>query len=69
MFLMVWMLSVVVLVSVGGWRRCNALGVTWSLGGFLCWFDVDEGVSGVVLGAGVAGVVNGVSVGSGSFRW
>ena len=55
-------------VQVGGWRGCNAFGVTWSLVGFLCWFVVGEGVSGVVLGAGVAGVVDGVSVGSGCFR-
>ena len=41
------------LVRVGGWRGCNALGVTWLLDGFLCWVDVGEGVSGVVLGAGV----------------
>ena len=45
-------------VRVGGWRGCNALGVTWSLGGFLCWSVVGEGVSGVVLGAGVAGVAD-----------
>ena len=56
-------------MRVGGWRGCNALGVTGSLGGFLCWFVVGEGVSGVVLGAGVAGVADGVSVGSGCFRW
>ena len=56
-------------VRVGGWCGCSALGVTWSLGGFLCWFDVGEGVSGVVLGAGVAGVADGVSVGSRCFRW
>ena len=54
---------------VGGWRGCNALGVTWSLGGFLCWFVVGEGVSGVVLGAGVAGVADGVSVCSRCIRW
>ena len=56
-------------VRFGGWRGCNALGVTWLLGGFLCWFDVGEGVPGVVLGAGVAGVADGVSGGSGFFRW
>ena len=37
------------------------------LGGFLCWSDVGEVVLGVVLGAGVAGVADGVSVGSGLF--
>ena len=52
-------------VRVGGWRGCGR----WSvLGGFLCGFDVGEGVLGVVLGAGVAGVADGVSVGSGCFR-
>ena len=51
------------------WRGCNALGVTWSLGGFLCRFVVGEGVSGVVLGVGVAGVADSVSVGSGCFCW
>ena len=56
-------------VRVGGWRGCNALGVTCSLGGLLCWFVVGEGVSGVVLVAGVAGVADGVSVGSGCFCW
>ena len=56
-------------MRVGGWRGCNALGVTWSLGSFLCWFDVGKGVSGVVLGAAVAGGADGVSVGSGCFRW
>ena len=56
-------------VRVLGWHGCNALGATWSLGGFLCWFGVGEGVSGVVLGAGVAGVAESVSVGSGCFRW
>ena len=46
-------------MRVAGWRGCGR----WSvLGGFLCWFDVGEGVLGVVLGAGVAGVANGVSV-------
>ena len=55
-------------VRVGGWRGCNALGVKWSLGGFLCWFVVGEGVSGFVLGAVVAGVADLVSVGSGCFR-
>ena len=53
-------------MRVGGWRGCGR----WSvLGGFLCWFDVGEGVLGVVLGAGIAGVADGVSVGSGCFRW
>ena len=53
-------------VRVGGGRGCGRSSV---LGGFLCWFVVDGGVLGVVLGAGVAGVANGVSVGSGCFRW
>ena len=35
----------------------------------MCWFDVGEGVSGVVLGAGVAGVADEVSVCSRFFRW
>ena len=56
-------------MRVGGWRGFNALGLTWSLGGFLCWFVLGGGVSGVVLGAGVAGVADGVSVGSGCFPW
>ena len=56
-------------VRVGGWRGCNALDVTWSLAGLLCWLDVGDGVLGVVLGAGVAGVADGVPVGSGCFRW
>ena len=56
-------------MRVGGWRGCNALGVTWPLGIFLCWSVVGEGVSSVVLGAGVAGVADGVPVGSGCFRW
>ena len=40
-----------------------------ALTGFLCLLVVGEGVSGVVLGAGVAGVADSVSVGSGCFRW
>ena len=56
-------------LRVGGWRGWNALGVTWPLGGFLCWSVVGEDVSGVVLGVGVAGVADGVPVGSGCFRW
>ena len=38
------------------------------LAGFLCWFDVGEGVLSVVLGAAVAGVAERGSVGSGCFR-
>ena len=53
-------------VRVAGWRGC----CRWSvLGGFLWWFDVGEGVLGVLLCAGVAGVADSVSVGSGCFRW
>ena len=43
-------------MRVGGWRVCGRWPV---LGGFLCCFDVGEGVLGVVLGAGVAGVADG----------
>ena len=77
---MVWMLAVAALGAVSGWRGCGH----WLVfDGFLCCFDVGEGVLGVVLGAGVAGVADGevavfdvlgvfaagVSVGSWCFCW
>ena len=66
---MVWMLVAVVL-GAGRWGTGPAGCGCWSvLGGFMCWFVVGEGVLGIVLGAGVPGVANGVSVGSGCFRW
>ena len=52
-------------VRVSRWRGCNALGVPWSLGGFLCWFDVGEGVSGLLVLPTASPLVSGVSAGEG----
>ena len=69
LFRMVWMLVAVVL-GAGRWGTGPAGCGRWSvLVGFMCWFVAGEGVLGVMLGAGVAGVADGVSVGSGCSRW
>ena len=68
---MAWMLVAVVL-GAGRWGTGPAGCGRWSvLGGFLCWFVVGEGVlcPSVVVGAGVAGVANGASVGFGCVCW
>ena len=62
--------AVAVVLGAGRWGTGPAGCGRWSvLGGFLCLFVVGEGVLGVVLGAGVAGVADGVPVGSGCVRW
>ena len=61
---------VAVVLGAGRWGTGPAWCGRWSvLGGFLCWFVVVERVLGAVLGAGVAGVADGVPVGSGCVRW
>ena len=70
-FPMAWV-PVAVVLGAGRWGTGSAGCGRWSvLGGFLCWSVVGEGVAcpSVLVGAGVAGVADGASVGFGCVRW